>query len=66
MKQFIAIALLFTLITNVSKGQDPIIMTIDGKDIRKSEFLYVYQKNNNSPNDFSKKSVDDYMESERS
>lgn len=62
MKAIIAFSLFFFVTFLALKAQDPVIMTIDGKDIKKSEFLYVYKKNNNNPNDFSRKSVDDYME----
>lgn len=62
MKAIIAFSLFFFVTFLALKAQDPVIMTIDGQGIKKSEFLYVYKKNNNSPNDFSRKSVDDYME----
>lgn len=40
---------------------DPVIMTIDGKAITKSEFLQIYLKNNNDPK-YDKASLDEYME----
>ena len=40
---------------------DPVIMTIDGKPITKSEFLQIYLKNNDNPK-FDQASLDEYME----
>ena len=53
----------FTLFIGVSAfGQnDPVIMTINGKGITKSEFLQIYLKNNNDPK-YDKQSLDEYME----
>ena len=43
---------------------DPVVLTIDGKGIHASEFLYIYLKNNNDPpkKRFKKKKLDAYME----
>ena len=40
---------------------DPIIMTINGTDVPRSEFEYSYNKNN-SEGVIDKKSVEDYVE----
>lgn len=40
---------------------DPVIMTIDGKPITKSEFLQIYLKNNDNPK-YDQASLDEYME----
>lgn len=40
---------------------DPVIMTIDGKDVKKSEFLQIYLKNNNDPK-YDKETLDDYVD----
>ncbi len=40
---------------------DPVIMTIDGKPITKSEFLQIYLKNNENPK-YDQASLDEYME----
>ena len=40
---------------------DPVIMTVAGKEITKSEFLQVYLKNNNEPK-YDKASLDEYMD----
>lgn len=41
--------------------KDPIVLTIDGDGIHKSEFLYIYTKNNPNPS-YKKKDLDAYME----
>lgn len=41
--------------------EDPVIMTVNGKSIKKSEFLQVYLKNNNDPK-YDEQSLDEYME----
>lgn len=44
-----------------SNAQDPVVMTIAGEDVYKSEFEYIYNKNNTvSTSD--KKSLDEYVE----
>lgn len=57
------IVLALTLLVGLNSfGQnDPVIMTIDGKAITKSEFLQIYLKNNNDPK-YDKASLDEYME----
>ncbi len=40
---------------------DQVLMTIDGKPIMTSEFLYVYEKNNNESS-IEKKSMDEYLD----
>jgi len=53
---------LFLLISMTSFGQeDPVIMSIDGKDITKSEFLQIYLKNNKDPK-YDQESLDEYIQ----
>lgn len=61
--------LLLTLfIAAVSFGHDdkddPIVLTIDGEGVHKSEFLYIYLKNNNDTDKekYKKENLDAYME----
>ncbi|MDL2322532.1 peptidylprolyl isomerase [Bacteroidales bacterium OttesenSCG-928-A17] len=42
-------------------AQDPVIMKINGKDIKKSEFDYIYNKNNNE-DVVDKKTLEEYVE----
>ena len=57
------LALTIILISSTfSIGQkDPVIMSINDKEITKSEFLQIYLKNNNDPK-YDKASLDEYME----
>ena len=41
--------------------QDKILMTVDGEPIRQSEFIYIYEKNNQETT-MDQKSVDEYMD----
>lgn len=63
MKKLILIALSITLFSLISMAQEknPVLITIDGKEIRKDEFLSIYTKNNNEPK-FDKASLDEYLD----
>lgn len=53
---------IFTMVmVSQASAQEPVIMTINGKGITKSEFLQIYLKNNNDPQ-YDKASLDEYME----
>jgi peptidyl-prolyl cis-trans isomerase SurA len=54
------ITLLASISCSVIAQNDPVILTIDGKDITKSEFENVYRKNNKDVAD--KKSLQEYMD----
>ena len=41
-----AIAASAIISATAAKTTDPVVMTVNGKDIRQSEFEYLYQKNN--------------------
>ncbi|MBD5316291.1 MAG: hypothetical protein HDS11_01280 [Bacteroides sp.] len=48
-KYFVPVAVLAATIisaTAAKKSSDPVLMTVNGKDVPVSEFLYLYQKNN--------------------
>ena len=66
MKNIIAISVLFisTLISFNTKAQsnDPVLMTIGGDKITKSEFESVYKKNNVKTEAIDKKSLDEYVD----
>lgn len=61
MRRLLVLALTLILGQTTFAQQDPVIMTIDGKEITKSEFLQIYLKNNNDPK-YDKASLDEYME----
>ena len=47
MKQFLLLAaVLFTTHLFAQQGNDPVLMTINGTPIYRSEFVYLYNKNN--------------------
>ena len=56
---FVSIALLFTSLSFSQK--DPVILTIDGKGVTKSEFLTIYLKNNPTPK-YDQASLDEYIQ----
>jgi len=44
-----------------AQDNDPVVLTIEGEQVRASEFLYIYLKNNDNPS-FQKDSLDSYMQ----
>ena len=63
MKQVFAAlsAILFAVSALCAQQPDPVLMTINGKEIYLSEFEYIYNKNN-SNNVVDKKSLDEYVD----
>ncbi|MFZ9028295.1 MAG: peptidylprolyl isomerase [Crocinitomicaceae bacterium] len=60
MKRMIVLA--FAMTFGMAFGQeDPVIMTVDGKPVHKSEFLQIYLKNNDAPR-YDKEALDEYMD----
>ena len=57
---FISIAILFSGVTSIY-ANDPVLMKINGKPVLKSEFEYIYNKNN-SNNSLDKKTLDEYVD----
>jgi peptidyl-prolyl cis-trans isomerase SurA len=45
-----------------SQTTDPVLFTVANTPVTKSEFTYIYSKTNGAKADFSKKSVEDYLE----
>lgn len=43
-------------------GQDPVLFTIGGDAVNVSEFRYIYEKNNGTKADYSKKSLQEYLD----
>ncbi len=60
MNKLIAFAVTCMISMTGFSQTDPVIMTIDGKPITKSEFLQIYLKNNDNPQ-YDQKSLDEYM-----
>jgi peptidyl-prolyl cis-trans isomerase SurA len=64
-KRFI---LLFTTIlilgfqNSFAQTNDPILFSVEGNPVQLSEFEYIYSKTNGDKADFSKKSLDEYLD----
>lgn len=62
MKKYLLSLLLVLLSVSVmAQSTDPVLMTINGKEIKKSEFDYIYNKNN-AEGVIDKKSLEEYLE----
>ena len=59
--QFISFAFILFSVTLWAQGSDPVLMTINGNPVLKSEFEYIYNKNN-SNNSLDKKTLDEYVD----
>lgn len=60
--RLIAVALAAGAFVNTVKAQDPVVMTINDKPIKKSEFEAVYHKNNSKESSANTKSVKEYVD----
>lgn len=64
LKKFLTLSIATLAITfnaNSQKGGDEVVMTVNGEEITKNEFLQVYLKNNDAPK-YDKESLDEYVE----
>ena len=59
--QFISLVLLVFSASLFAQTNDPVLMTINGKSVPKSEFEYIYNKNN-SNNSLDKKTLEEYVD----
>ncbi|MBB3187345.1 peptidylprolyl isomerase [Microbacter margulisiae] len=59
--RFIIAFFLFTTTLFAQNDKDPVLMTINGTPIHRSEFVYLYNKNN-ADNVLDKRSLNDYLE----
>lgn len=65
MKNFVSLFIILFLTTSIfaqEKTDNRTLMTINGKNISVDEFMYVYQKNNNSETSMTQKSLEDYID----
>ena len=60
-KNFIFLAAFAFGLSVFAQQQDPVVMRINNKDITRSEFEYIYNKNN-SNNEIDRKSLDEYVD----
>jgi peptidyl-prolyl cis-trans isomerase SurA len=63
MKSFVIVLLTFfaTSVGSFAQTSDPVLMTINGKPVLKSEFEYIYNKNNTN-NSLDKKTLEEYVD----
>lgn len=59
-RKIAVIASVFSCFSLVAQEADPVIMTVNGKKIQKSEFEYIYNKNNPATSS-DRKSLDEYV-----
>ncbi|MEO7176047.1 MAG: peptidylprolyl isomerase, partial [Saprospiraceae bacterium] len=64
MKQFfVVLAALFTMLTPILAQQnDPTLFTVANKPVALSEFKYIYEKTNGAKADYSRASVEEYLD----
>lgn len=60
--RLIVVALAAVVFLNTAKSQDPVVMTINDRPIKKSEFEAVYHKNNSKESSTTTKSVKEYVD----
>ncbi len=59
---FLSVFLFSCLISLAQVKNDPVILTIAGENVPKSEFERVFKKNNTKENNYDKKAVEDYLQ----
>lgn len=59
-RQLLSLALALAAIS--SWAQNPVLMTVNGKDITRAEFEYAYNKNNNVEGAVEQKTIDEYVD----
>lgn len=62
MRSLISLWCLFMFIANIQAQDDPILFSVNDNQVKVSEFNYIYQKNNGENADYSKESLDDYLD----
>lgn len=59
---FFTLSLLISFATITAQSDADILMTVAGKDVTVEEFKYIYEKNNGDKADYSKGSIDEYLD----
>ena len=65
MKQKIILCIatvLWPLFTMMAQDNDPVLFELGDQEVRVSEFLYIYGKNNGKEADYSRKSLEEYLD----
>ncbi len=52
----------FTILSQLSAQDDPVLFTVEDTPVHVSEFKYIYTKTNGEKADFSKKSLEEYLD----
>lgn len=58
----VCLLLLMNLSNLNAQTEDPVLFTVDGKEIRVSEFTYIYDKTNGDKANYSEKSLKEYLD----
>ncbi len=58
---FLFVALIYAQLT-FSQQNDPVLFSVEGTPVHRSEFEYIYTKTNGPDADFSKESLDEYLD----
>lgn len=61
MKKTLA-ALALAFVSLAASAQNPVLMTVNGKDVTRAEFEYAYNKNNNVEGAVEQKTIDEYVD----
>lgn len=56
------LVLAFNFAAQAQMEKDPVLFTVNGEDVRVSEFQYIYEKTNGDKADYSIKSVNEYLD----
>ena len=63
MNKFFALLLMICFVTTTqAQIEDPVLFSVGGKNINLSEFKYIYQKTNGDKADFSRQSLEEYLD----
>lgn len=61
-KGILSLLIILTSWLSICAQDDPVLMTIDGKSVNLSEFTYIYEKNNGKSADYSRESINEYLD----
>ncbi len=61
-KLFVLLAMFCFVATTQAQTEDPVLFSVGGKNINLSEFKYIYQKTNGDKADFSRQSLEEYLD----
>ncbi len=62
MRLLLLAILLITANVLTAQDEDPVLFTVADSEVRLSEFKYIYEKNNSDKADYSKESLEEYLE----